>query len=93
MAISFPKNCKDRCPVFSSCFGVIPGHIWGKNGTRPVINPTYWNFSEANTAHWTLDNRPEMSVLFLQLPDQTKFYFDVTIFLQTTLILQSAIQY
>ena len=34
-----------------------------------------------------------LSVLSLQLPDQTKFYFDVTIFLQTTKILQSAIQY
>ena len=35
----------------------------------------------------------EMSFLFLQLPDQTKFCFDVTIFIQTTQILQSAIQY
>ena len=35
----------------------------------------------------------EMSVLFLQLPDQTKFCFDVTIFIQTTQILQSATQY
>ena len=34
-----------------------------------------------------------MSVLFLQLPDQVKFCFDVTIFLRTALILQSAIQY
>ena len=34
-----------------------------------------------------------MSVLFLQLPDQKKFCSDVTIFTQTTLILQSAIQY
>ena len=32
-----------------------------------------------------------MSVLFLQLPDQTKICFDATLFLQTTLILQSAI--
>ena len=55
MAISFAKNCKDRCPVFSPRFGVIPGHIWGKNGTRPVITPTYSKFSEANTGHWTLD--------------------------------------
>ena len=38
-------------------------------------------------------NRLEMSILFLQLPDQTKLCFDVTIFIQTTLILQSAIQY
>ena len=38
-------------------------------------------------------NQLEMSVLFLQLPDQTKFCFDVTIFIQTTQILQSAIQY
>ena len=52
MAISFAKNCKDRCPVFSPCFGVIPGHTWGKNGTRPVITPTYWNFSGAKAGHW-----------------------------------------
>ena len=38
-------------------------------------------------------NQLEMSILFLQLPDQTKLCFDVTIFIQTTLILQSAIQY
>ena len=38
-------------------------------------------------------NRLGMSVLFLQLRDQTKFCFDVTVFLETTLILQSAIQY
>ena len=40
MAISFAKNCKDRCPIFSPCFGVIPGHTWGKNEMRPVITPT-----------------------------------------------------
>ena len=41
MVISFAKNCKkDRCPVFSPCFGVIPGHAWGENGTRPIITPT-----------------------------------------------------
>ena len=31
--------------------------------------------------------------LFLQLPDQTKFSFNVIIFIETTQILQSAIQY
>ena len=41
MAISFTKNCKDRCPIFSPYFRVIPGHIWGKNETHPVITPTY----------------------------------------------------
>ena len=41
MAISFTKNYKDRCPIFSPCFVVIPGHTWGKNGTHPVITPTY----------------------------------------------------
>ena len=40
MAISFAKKFKDRCPIFSPCFGVIPGHTWGKNGTHPVIAPT-----------------------------------------------------
>ena len=38
-------------------------------------------------------NGLEISVLFLQLPDQKKFCFHVTIFIQTTQILQSAIQY
>ena len=52
MAISFAKNCKDRCSVFSPCFGVIPGHTWGKNGTRPVITPTYCNFSGVKVKHW-----------------------------------------
>ena len=37
MAISFAKHCKDRCPVFSPCFQVIPVNTWGKNGTCPVI--------------------------------------------------------
>ena len=37
MAISAAKNCKDRCPVFSQNFGVIPGHTWGKNGMRPML--------------------------------------------------------
>ena len=41
MAISFAKNCKDRCPVSPPCLGVILGHTWDKNGTRPVITPTY----------------------------------------------------
>ena len=44
-------------------------------------------------SRYFLGNQLEMFVLFLQLPDQTKFCFDVTIFLQTTQILQSAIQY
>ena len=35
----------------------------------------------------------EMSVIFLQLLNQAMFCFDITIFLQTTVILQSAIQY
>ena len=52
MAISFTKNCKDRCSVFSPCFGVIPGHTWSKNGTRPVITPTYCNFSGVKVKHW-----------------------------------------
>ena len=41
MAISFTESCKDRCPVFSPCFEAIPGHTWGKNGTRPTITPNY----------------------------------------------------
>ena len=52
MAISFAKNCKDRCPIFSPCFGVIPGHAWGKNGKCLIIIPTYWNFSGAKAGHW-----------------------------------------
>ena len=52
MAISFTKNYKDRCPVFPPCFGVIPGHTWGKNRTRPVITPTYRNLSGVQAAHW-----------------------------------------
>ena len=52
MAISFTKNCKDRCPVFSPCFGVIPGHTWDKNKMRPIITPTYLNFSGAKVGHW-----------------------------------------
>ena len=41
MAITFTKNCKDRCPVFPPCFGVILGDTWGKNETHPVITPTH----------------------------------------------------
>ena len=54
MAISFAKNCKDRCPVFSPCFGVIPEHTWSKNGTRPVITPNLLKFLRGKSG--TLEN-------------------------------------
>ena len=41
MAISFAKKYKDRCPVVSSCFGVILGHTWDKNEMHPIITPAY----------------------------------------------------
>ena len=45
MVISFAKKCKKgRCPIFSPCFGVIPGH--------PVITPTDQSFSQAKVGHW-----------------------------------------
>ena len=52
MAISFPKNCEDRCPIFPPCFWVIPGHTWDKNKMHPIITPTYLNFSGAKVGHW-----------------------------------------
>ena len=53
MVISFAKKCKKgRCPIFSPCFGVIPGHAWGENGTHPVITPTDRSFSQAKVGHW-----------------------------------------
>ena len=42
---------------------------------------------------WEGGNRLEMSVLFLQVSDQTKFYFDVTIFIQATLIRVSTLYF
>ena len=42
---------------------------------------------------WEGGNQLEMSVLFLQLPDRTKFCFDVTIFIQATLIRVSTLYF
>ena len=39
MAISFTKNYKVDVLFFPPCFGVIPGHAWGKNGMHPIITP------------------------------------------------------
>ena len=54
MAISFAKNCKDRCPGSPPCLGVILGHTWDKNGTRPVITPNLLKFLRGNSG--TLEN-------------------------------------